>query len=139
MMPKEKHNYEVGKYSFDKYGNLIPFVECNSMQKLIDNTTKKIEEKAIKQYKLGSDLEKQNVVAKFFNPTGDGTWYLMNMKDRNYAWGIVNWVGLEIGSFSINELEEVKLPFGMGIERDLYFEEKPAIDIWNNLINIKYE
>jgi hypothetical protein len=81
--------------------------------------TKKIEEKAIKQYKLGSDLEKQNVVAKFFNPTGDGTWYLMNMKDRNYAWG--------------------KLPFGMGIERDLYFEEKPAIDIWNNLINIKYE
>tara|TARA_R110002020_G_scaffold1370_2_gene6267 strand:- start:153 stop:485 length:333 start_codon:yes stop_codon:yes gene_type:complete len=101
--------------------------------------TKKIQEKATKQYKLGSDLEKQNVVAKFFNPTGDGTWYLMNMKDRDYAWGIVNWIGLEIGSFSINELEEVKLPFGMGIERDIYFEEKPAIDIWNNLIDVKYE
>ena len=46
--------------------------------------TKKIEEKATKQYKLGSDLEKQNVVAKFFNPAGDGTWYLMNMKDKDY-------------------------------------------------------
>ncbi|HAI44222.1 MAG TPA: single-stranded DNA endonuclease [Maribacter sp.] len=97
--------------------------------------TKKIEEKATKQYELGSDLEKQNVVAKFFNPTGEGTWYLMNMKGKDYAWGIVDWIGLEIGSFSINELEEVKLPFGMGIERDLYFEEVPAIDIWNKLSN----
>tara|TARA_B100000700_G_scaffold232252_1_gene257195 strand:+ start:367 stop:1263 length:897 start_codon:yes stop_codon:yes gene_type:complete len=57
MMPKEKHNYEVGKYSFDKYGNLIPFIECNSMQKLIDNTTKKIEEKEVSDSTTEIDIE----------------------------------------------------------------------------------
>jgi len=57
MMPKEKHNYEAGKYSFDKYGNLIPFVECNSMQKLIDNTTKKIEEKETSETEIEIEVK----------------------------------------------------------------------------------
>jgi len=34
--------------------------------------TKAIEAKAQAQYHLGNDLEKQVVVAKFFNPTGSG-------------------------------------------------------------------
>ena len=32
MMPKEKHNDKPGKYSFDKFGNLIPFTDCKSSQ-----------------------------------------------------------------------------------------------------------
>jgi|TARA_Y100000996_G_scaffold413239_1_gene401030 hypothetical protein len=30
MTPKSKHNIEPGKYSFDKFGNLVPFRECDS-------------------------------------------------------------------------------------------------------------
>ena len=48
--------------------------------------TKEIEEKAQPQFSRGNELESQVVVAKFFNPTGAGTWYLMNQdpEDKNY-------------------------------------------------------
>ena len=39
--------------------------------------TKKEKQQALAQYPLGGDME-QNVVAKFFNPYGQGTWYLMH-------------------------------------------------------------
>jgi len=37
--------------------------------------TKDIKTKAEKQYEFASDMDKQDVVAKFFNPVGPGTWY----------------------------------------------------------------
>ena len=95
--------------------------------------TDKIKKDAKKQYKLGSDLT-QMVVAKFFNPVGSGTWYLMNMdEDEDYCWGIVDWMACEMGSFSMNELESVELPYGLGIERDLYFEPIKAKTLWGSI------
>ena len=95
--------------------------------------TKSITEKAKEQYDKGSDME-QMIVAKFFNPVGSWTWYLMNMADNgDYCWGIVDGFAVEMGSFSINELEEQKLPLGMTIERDLYFEPMKAKDVWEQL------
>ena len=97
--------------------------------------TKEIQEKAEKQYDLGSDME-QMVVAKFFNPVGSWTWYLMNMADNgDYCWGIVDGFAVEMGSFSISELEEQKLPLGMTIERDLSFEPMKASEVWKQLNN----
>ncbi len=32
MIPKENHNMDKGKYSFDKFGNLIPYVPCKNEQ-----------------------------------------------------------------------------------------------------------
>ena len=95
--------------------------------------TKEIEEKAKEQYHLGSDLEKQIVVAKFFNPTGAGTWYLMNQdpEDHDYCWGICHIFEWEIGSFSKSELENYNGKFGLGIERDLNFEEVNAKVLWD--------
>jgi len=95
--------------------------------------TKKITEQAKGQYDKNSDME-QMVVAKFFNPIGNGTWYLMNMADdEDYAWGIVDLFAIEMGSFSIKELQSVQLPLGMGIERDRYFEPMPASELWKEL------
>jgi hypothetical protein len=95
--------------------------------------TKKITEQAKGQYNKNSDME-QMVVAKFFNPIGNGTWYLMNMADdEDYAWGIVDLFAIEMGSFSIKELQSVQLPLGMGIERDRYFESIPASELWKEL------
>ena len=88
--------------------------------------TKKIQEKATKQYKLGSDLEKQNVVAKFFNPTGAGTWYVMEgEKQNNNDWvfyGVAEIQDKEWGEFSLFELEDFRGVFGLGIERDRNFQ-----------------
>ena len=38
-----------------------------------------------------------------------------------------------MGSFSIDELESIKLPFGLGIERDTLFEPMKAKDVWDRL------
>ena len=102
--------------------------------------TKEIIEKAKAQYSLGSDMEKQMIVAKFFNPTGAGTWYLMNMDpgDEDYCWGIVELFEVEMGSFSRSELESIKVGFGLGIERDLYFEPIKADELWEKLMKGVY-
>ena len=95
--------------------------------------TKEIQEKAEKQYDLGSDME-QIVVAKHFDAMGGWKWFLMNKKkDDSYCWGIVKGHEVEMGSFSIDELENIKLPFGMGIERDTLFEPMKAKDVWEQL------
>ena len=82
---------------------------------------------ATKQYQKGSDLNQQ-VVAKFFDPCGSWSWYLMNQDpdDPVYLWGIVKGCEVEIGSFSLSELQSYKGPFGLGIERDRSFKPTSA-------------
>ncbi len=95
--------------------------------------TKAIREKAEKQFKKGSSTS-QMVVAKFFTPWTNWTWYLMNLdSDGDYAWGIVEGHSTEMGSFSIKELESIKGPLGLKIERDIYFTPIQADELWNKL------
>jgi hypothetical protein len=101
--------------------------------------TKEIEKKAQAQYALGSSLEDQMVVAKFFDPCGSWTWYLMNQdpEDPDYLWGIVKGfefeveVEVEIGSFSLSELQSVKNSLGIGMERDLHFRPRNAKEVYD--------
>ena len=86
--------------------------------------------------KVGSQENDKNpiVIAKFFNPSGIGTWYATeyNPKDKIF-FGYVSLFGDhndEWGSFSLAELESVKGAFGLGIERDLYCKEQ-RIEDWN--------
>ncbi len=70
------------------------------------------------------------VIAKFFNPTGAGTWLVTEYDPRSrvffgYASIFGDWND-EWGYTSLDELESYKGPFGLGIERDLYWEEMPA-------------
>ena len=91
--------------------------------------TKEIEE-AIKKTPYGStenvELDDKKVIARFFNPTGAGTWYVL--EDDDWENGRVVFgaatlgYGLELGSISIDELESIKLPFGLTIERDISVE-----------------
>ena len=68
------------------------------------------------------------VVAKFFNPAGAGTWYATEYDSQTKLFfGYVSIFGDwndEWGSFSLEELETYKGPFGIGIERDLYWDER---------------
>jgi len=66
------------------------------------------------------------VVAKFFNPSGIGTWYATEYdKESKICFGYVQLLENEWGYFSIDELEAIKTPpFGLPIERDLYCGEK---------------
>ena len=92
--------------------------------------TKEIQKKAVKQFDQGSDMEQQ-VVAKFFDAMGSWKWFLMNMdgSDEDYCWGIVKGHEVEMGSFSLKELQSMS----PRIQRDLYFEPKKASEIWEQL------
>ncbi len=73
------------------------------------------------------------VVAKFFNPSGSGTWWATEFDPKmRVFFGYVSLFGDECdewGSFSLDELKEFKGPFGLGIERDLYFDSKPISEV----------
>ena len=100
--------------------------------------TKEIKNKAKKQYKKRSSLN-QDIIAKFFDPTGSWTWYLMNIADdEDYAWWIVKGHDVELGSFSINELKSLRLPFGLSIERDRFFKPIKAKELYDGLIQGKH-
>lgn len=72
--------------------------------------------------KKASDIK---IVVKYFNSTGAGTWYCYEYDPENKIFMcFANLIGddcAECGSLSLKELESLRLPFGLTIERDLYF------------------
>ncbi len=73
------------------------------------------------------------VIAKFFNPSGAGTWYATEYDPQSKEFfGYVSIFGDECdewGSFSLDELQNYTGKLGLGIERDLYFSEKPISEV----------
>ena len=74
-------------------------------------------------------LEEKTVIAKFFHPFSNWTWYAVEYdpKDRLF-FGLVDGFVKEWGYFSLDELESVRV-CGLGIERDLYFGQPKIKDI----------
>ena len=76
----------------------------------------------------GTPVEEKEVLVKFFNPTGSGTWFVFEAeKTEDGDWrffGLAHIHEWELGYFSLNELASVKGRFGLGIERDLHFSGK---------------
>lgn len=104
--------------------------------------TKEIDKKLAAQYHLGADLNAQMVVAKIFNPYGNGRWFLVNSDpaDPDYLWAIVQ-IGdvVEVGSVSRKELERLRVGrFGFPLERDLGFSQRNAQEVYNGLLNGKF-
>lgn len=97
--------------------------------------TKAITKGAQKQYPLSSNMT-QKIVAKFFAPWNQWTWYVMNQdpNDPDYLWGIAVGHDVEMGSFSLSALEHVRGPVGLKIERDLYYESETAHECWDRLV-----
>lgn len=62
---------------------------------------------------------------KFFNPMGAGTWYATEFDGKDLFFGKAIIHESELGYFSLSELQTLRLPLGMKIERDLYFDPKP--------------
>ncbi len=70
-------------------------------------------------------------VVKFFNPFGQGTWLATELdEDGDILFGLADLGYPELGSWSLSEMKAIRLPFGMGIERDLHFEGRYPISVW---------
>ena len=71
-------------------------------------------------------------VVRFFNPVGAATWLATELDPDGILFGLAD-LGFgcpELGSFSLAELEAVRLPFGLGIERDLLFEAQHPLSAY---------
>jgi len=72
-------------------------------------------------------------VVKFFNPVGAATWLATELgADGDTLFGLAD-LGFgcpELGVFSLAELAAVRLPLGMGIERDVGFVTADPLSVW---------
>lgn len=64
---------------------------------------------------------------RLFNPIGKETWYVIEYDpEEELAYGFVDLGGYpELKIFSIKELRELKLPYGIKIKRDKNWKPKP--------------
>ncbi|MBV1691401.1 DUF2958 domain-containing protein [Novosphingobium sp. G106] len=72
-------------------------------------------------------------VVKLFNPLGAATWLATELaEDGDTLFGLAD-LGFgcpELGSFSLSEIADVRLPFGLRIERDLLFCTDRPLSAW---------
>lgn len=60
-------------------------------------------------------------MVKFFTPDSNWTWYASEFDGEDILFGLVSGLEVELGYFSLSELESVRGPLGLPIERDLYY------------------
>ena len=82
--------------------------------------------KTIPQLYSSEKVSDPLVHAKFFTPDGSWTWFVTEFDPaERLCFGLVIGHEAELGYFSLSELEEVRGPMGLPIERDLHFTPKP--------------
>jgi DUF2958 family protein len=70
------------------------------------------------------------VRAKFFTPDSSWTWYCIEYSPlERRAFGLVSGHDKELGYFTIPELEQVRGPYGLQVERDLWFTARPLSEV----------
>ena len=71
------------------------------------------------------------VLVKYFNPCGAGTWLITEAEEQEdgdwLLFGYCHIQCFEWGYVSLKELRNLKLPFGLTIERDLYIPKNATV------------
>lgn len=79
---------------------------------------------------------------KLFNPCGPATWLISEFhEDTGLFFGLCD-LGMgspELGYVSLEEIESVELPFGMKIERDMYWYPQGTVMQYYNKAHAKGE
>lgn len=92
--------------------------------------TKEIEKKLPPLYSgEGTPLEEREPVVKYFTPWSNWTWYVLEgQKQEDGDWlffGLVEGLETELGYFRLSDLQSIRGPVGLRVERDLYFIPEP--------------
>jgi len=73
--------------------------------------------------------EEKVIVVKFFTPWTSWTWYAVEFDGEDLFFGLVDGHEREWGYFSLTELQSVRGPWGLKIERDLHFPPTKVKDL----------
>jgi len=98
--------------------------------------TKEIIKKLPKLYSQETNPDPM-VVAKFFTPDANWTWYVIEgspeqtvQSDDDYIFfGLVVGLETELGNFALSDLQKVRGKLGLPIERDMYWTPKPLSEV----------
>jgi hypothetical protein len=69
------------------------------------------------------------VQAKFFTPDSSWSWFATESDGEDTFFGLVSGFEVELGYWSLSELESTRGPLGLPIERDLWFKPTPLTQI----------
>lgn len=61
----------------------------------------------------------------FFTPDSSWDWYACEFDGDDLFFGLVSGFEMELGCFSLSELQSVRGELGLPVERDLWFEPVP--------------
>jgi len=73
------------------------------------------------------------VIAKFFTPWTSWTWYATEFDGVDTFFGLVVGHEIELGYFSLTELEFVRGPGGLTVERDISFKPTKLSEVREKL------
>lgn len=79
-----------------------------------------------------TDNSDPKIYAKFFTPDSNWTWFVTEGQEDEHDFTFFGYVKghcLELGYFSLLELQSVRGPNGLPIERDLHFEPAPWSEV----------
>lgn len=90
----------------------------------------KADMKALPSLRSTENQKDPVAVVKFFNPVGSWTWYATEFDAATGEFfGLVNGHEMELGYFTLAELQAYRGPLGLGIERDLHWTPTPLSKI----------
>lgn len=116
--PYSAHGYTV---TYDNNAQTIINIKRFPQQamEILDTESRAILPKLYSNEHLGMDAI---APVKFFMPDGDWTWYPTEYDGEDTFFGLVSGFEVELGYFSLTELEGIRGGLGLSIERDLYYE-----------------
>ena len=67
---------------------------------------------------------------KLFTPDANFTWYITEYdSNEKLCFGLIDGIERELGYFSLNEIEQIKGPMGLEVERDVSFQPTKLKDL----------
>jgi len=88
--------------------------------------TKEIKKKLPALYSTDGKKGERAVAVKFFTPWTNWTWFVLEGDEQENGdylfFGLVEGHEAELGYFTLHELESVRGPAGLKIERDIHFD-----------------
>jgi hypothetical protein len=76
-----------------------------------------------------NSLAETMATVKFFTPWANWTWYATEFDGEDTFFGLVNGFEMELGYFSLSELESLVGPVGLKVERDLGWTPRSVAEI----------